>query len=367
MKHGRTGKKDSREQNREHKQVRKRQTLRWKLTTFALVTLACSGLITVSVYYILLRLLGATPLFVQLRLNPLFAAVFLLCSCGVIATALFAWFSKYYLMPIKQIISATKEIRRGNFKARVPMEVRPEAEMAELIRNFNEMAQELEGIELFRNDFINNFSHEFKTPIVSIRGFARELQQSGLTDAQRQEYARIIEEEADRLARLSSNVLELSKLENQKIVTNRTEFYLDEQIRQSILLLEQEWTAKELEVIPELEEVRYYFNEEMLALVWRNLLSNAIKFTPPGGQIRVRMQVRLQEVRVSVSDTGIGMDPEVCAHVFEKFFQGDPSHSKQGYGVGLAIVQRVVTLTGGSVSVTSEPGKGSCFTVTLPR
>ena len=209
---------------REQDPVRKRQTLRWKLTIFALVTLICSGLITVIIYSILLRLLSATPLVVQLRLNPIFTAVFVICSCGIIATVLFAWFSKYYLMPIKQIISATKEIRRGNFKARVPMEVRAESEMAELIQNFNEMAQELEGIELFRNDFINNFSHEFKTPIVSIRGFARELQHTDLTPAQRREYARIIEEEADRLARLSSNVLELSKLENQKIVTNRTEF-----------------------------------------------------------------------------------------------------------------------------------------------
>ena len=348
-------------------QVRKRQTLRWKLTVFALLVLACSGFVTVLVYYILLRLLETTPLVAQLTLNPIFAAVVLLCSCGILTTVLFAWFSKYYLRPVKQIVAATKEIRRGNFAARVPSEVHPETEMGGLIRNFNEMARELEGTELFRNDFINNFSHEFKTPIVSIRGFARELQHTDLTAAQRQEYARIIEEEADRLARLASNVLELSKLENQQIVTNRTVFYLDEQIRQCILALEREWTAKDLEILPDLEEVRYEFDEEMLALVWRNLLGNAIKFTPPGGQIRVKLRAEGTELRVTVADTGIGMKPEVCARVFDKFFQGDPSHSKQGYGVGLAIVRRVVTLTGGSVSVTSTPGHGSCFTVLLPR
>ena len=240
-------------------------------------------------------------------------------------------------------------------------------ELQDLIRNFNEMAEELRGIELFRNDFINNFSHEFKTPIISIRGFAHELRQEGLTDEQRNEYAKIIEEESDRLARLSANVLTLSKLESQQIVTGRTEFYLDEQIRQCILLLESEWSEKELEIVPELELLLYRGNEEMLALVWRNLLSNAIKFTPQGGRIEVRMEVTEQTVTVSVADNGIGMSDEVRARVFEKFYQGDPSHAHAGYGVGLALVKRVVDLMEGSVSVKSREGCGSCFTVKLPR
>ena len=240
-------------------------------------------------------------------------------------------------------------------------------ELQLLIRNFNEMAQELRGIELFRNDFINNFSHEFKTPIISIRGFAHELRQEGLTDEMRAEYARIIEEESDRLARLSSNVLTLSKLENQQIVTGQTDFYLDEQIRQCILTLESDWTSKELEIIPELEPLLYHGNEEMLALIWRNLLGNAIKFTPQGGCIRITMQTSPHDVTVAVADNGIGMSREVMARIFEKFYQGDLSHAHAGYGIGLSLVGRVIHLVGGKIFVDSEESKGSTFTVILPR
>lgn len=348
-------------------QLRRRQTMRWKLTMLAFLILLFSCLVTVAFYYILLTLLGKTPMVIALTVNPLFAAAVVLCACGIIATILFAWLSKYYLRPIKRLIRATEEVRKGNFDLQVINEARPGTEMAELIQNFNEMTQELNGTELFRSDFINNFSHEFKTPIVSIRGFAKELQMDGLSDAQRLEYARIIEESSDRLVRLASSILELSKLEHQQILTGLTQFYLDEQIRQSILLLESEWTEKELEILPELTELRYCSNEEMLALVWRNLLSNAIKFTPQGGKITVEMQVDNTSVIVSVTDTGIGMTPEVLSHVFEKFYQGDTSHNKQGYGVGLAVVHRAVTLCGGAVEVESTPGAGSCFRVILPR
>lgn len=347
-------------------QLRRRQTMRWKLTMLAFLIMLFSCLITVAVYYVLLTLLGTTPMVIALTVNPLFAAAVVLIACGIIAIVLFAWLSKYYLRPIKQLIHATEEVRKGNFEILVSTEARPGTEIAELIQNFNEMTQELSGIELFRSDFINNFSHEFKTPIVSIRGFARELQMEGLDNSQRVEYARIIEEESDRLVRLSSNILELSKLENQQILTDQTVFYLDEQIRQSILLLENEWAEKDLEILPELVGLRYYSNEEMLALVWRNLLSNAIKFTPLGGKIWVEMQVSPDHVTVSVRDNGIGMTPEVLSHVFEKFYQGDPSHSRKGYGVGLSVVQRAVTLCGGSITAESSPGNGSCFRVTLP-
>ena len=347
-------------------QIRRMQTIRWKLTMITFLIMLLSCLITVAVYFILIKLLGATPVVIALTVNPVFAAAILLCACGIIATILFAWLSKYYLRPIKKLIHATEEMRNGNFKVRITADTQPLSEMAELIQSFNEMAQELEGIELFRNDFINNFSHELKTPIVSIRGFARELQIEGRNDEQCKEYARIIEEESDRLVRLSSNVLELSRLESQQIVTNQTVFYLDEQIRQSILLLEPEWTAKELEILPDLCELRYYSNEDMLSLVWKNLLSNAIKFTPAGGQIRVEMECSGDRVAVSVIDSGIGMTEEIRAHIFEKFFQGDSSHSRKGYGIGLAVVHRVLKLCRGTIEVQSSPGQGSCFRVVLP-
>ncbi len=350
-------------------EVRRRQiSVQLKLTLFAFLIIVSSCAITVLVYFALLMIFARVGLQELVTVNPFVAAVILLATCGLIATLLFAWLSRVYLRPMQQLIDATKEVKRGNFEVRVHhKDKHPVTEMEDLVDNFNGMVEELGSIEMFRNDFINNFSHEFKTPIVSIRGFAKEMQIEGLSDEQKMEYARIIEDESDRLARLSSSVLELSRLEHQRIVTNRTEFYLDEQIRQTILLFEKEWSEREIEIFPDLEECVVCFDEEMLALVWNNLISNAIKFTPDGGKISVRMSLGERTVTVEVEDNGIGMTEDVRKHVFEKFFQGDPSRGRKGYGIGLAIVSRVVALCCGSVEVESCENRGSVFRVTLPR
>ena len=349
-------------------QLRWRHTLRWRLTLFVFGVMMASGVITATFYLCVMVLFAKNPIVIALTVNPLFLCIFLLCVSAAIGTFLSALFGKLHLRPIKMLLNATKEVKKGNFKVRVETDGMPtETEMGRLIESFNEMVRELDSIELFRNDFINNFSHEFKTPIVSICGFARELQVGDLDAAQRQEYARIIAEESDRLARLSINVLELSKLENQLIVTNQTEFYLDEQLRQCILLQEAAWTKKNLEMNPELDEVVFFGNEELLAHIWTNLIGNAIKFTPDGGSVRVRLTAADNEVTVQVSDTGVGMSNEVQAHIFEKFYQGDASHHHSGYGIGLTMAARAATLCGGGIAVESQEGKGSTFTVTLPR
>ena len=349
---------------------RLRQTLRWKLMLFVLAIVIISGLTTAVLGIATLYFLDRLPVVVAMRLNPYFLSAVLLISCAVISIPLAVFFGRYYLRPIKSLIAATKEVKKGNYQVRVDRDahaVDQPNEMDILIRNFNEMVHELEGTELLRNDFINNFSHEFKTPIVSIRGFARELQRGDLNEEKRQEYAKIIAEESDRLAKLSISVLELSKLENQQIVTDRTEFYLDEQIRQCILLLEESWSDRSIEMIPELEEVRFFGNEEMLARVWANLIGNAIKFTPECGSVTVRLRESDSHVTVTVTDTGIGMSEETQSHIFEKFYQGDRSHARAGYGIGLTVVGRVVSLCGGEIAVESREGEGSTFTVTLPK
>lgn len=341
-------------------------TLRWRLIGFVFLIMLSSGILALGVYLLLGALFARFPFFEQLMFNPYSLLIVILLICSVIGTVLAAIFGFYYLRPMKRLIHAVGEVKKGNFKVQVE-EMNPESEMGKLVSDFNGMVRELDGIELFRNDFINNFSHEFKTPIVSVRGFARELLHGDLTDAEREEYLRIIVEESDRLARLSTSVLELSKLENREIVTGKSDFYLDEQLRQCILLLESSWTEKELEMIPELEEVRVWANEEIFAHIWNNLLSNAIKFTPNGGTVRVTLKADAEEVCVTVEDTGIGMTDEVREHIFEKFYQGDSSHSKGGYGIGLAMAESAVRLSGGRITVESELGQGSRFTVTLPR
>ena len=348
--------------------LRWRHTLRWQLTLFVFCVIMIAGMLTATVCILALTVFRRNPVVIAVMVSPLTLAITLLLICALIGTLLASFLGKYYLRPLKQLIRATNEVKKGNFKVQLEIDdEHPLTEMEQLVHSFNEMTRELDGIELFRNDFINNFSHEFKTPIVSIRGFAKELQHGDPTPEQRQEYAKIIAEESDRLSKLSINILELSKLENQQIVTNKQTFYLDEQLRQCILLQESDWSKKNIEMIPELDEVRYLANEELLAHIWNNLIANAVKFTPNGGTVRIRLTQSPSAVIVSISDTGIGMSEDVKQHIFEKFYQGDPSHHHSGYGIGLTMAWRAAILCGGRITVDSTPNKGSTFTVVLPK
>lgn len=261
---------------------------------------------------------------------------------------------------------ATGEVSRGNFSVKVE-ELKKNHEMGELIKSFNVMTKELDGIEMFRKDFINNFSHEFKTPIVSIRGFARQLKNPSLADERRLEYIDIIIRESERLTNMSSNILLLTKLENQEIITDKKYFSLDEQIRNSILLLQMEWEKKDIRFHLELDSVEYYSNEEMLSHIWLNLIGNAIKFSHRGGEIIVKSFEEEDIIQVEISDQGVGMDNHTKEHLFETFYQGDPSHALEGNGLGLSLVKRTLDLCGGEISVESSQGIGSRILIKLPR
>ena len=346
-------------------EIKRKRTMRFWFSSIVWVLFAITGVTTAAIFLIL---------YAVLEVNKISYNVFLLIAAMTLSSILIgfglaALAPKFVFKRLTKISEGMTEIARGNFKIRVPERDKADAlsEFGELERTFNQMASDLDGIEIFRNDFINNFSHEFKTPIVSLRGFARQLQMGELTEEQRQEYIDIIVTESERLANMSTNVLLLSKLENQQIVSEKTEFYLDEQIRNALLLLEKSWSDKELELDIELDPIKYTFNEEMLSHVWVNLFSNAIKFTEKGGSIRCKLTEQEDTIIFTVSDSGIGMTEETQKRIFEKFYQGDTSHSGSGNGIGLNIVYRIVTLASGSISVESEFGKGATFTVTLPK
>lgn len=323
-----------------------------------------AGLITALIYYIIGSFEFSKPLF-QNEILLVMAMAFTWIAVGVIivTSTQRIWFTR-----VTKISQGMREIANGNYKVRVAEKDKKETvtELGDLERTFNQMSSELDGIEMFRSDFINNFSHEFKTPIVSIRGFARRLQDEKLTEEQRKEYIDIIVKESERLSTMAQNVLLLTKLENQNIVSEKTEFYLDEQIRGAILLLEKNWNEKELELDLDLDEIKYVFNEEMMSHVWINLISNAIKFTPHGGSLACSLKKRENCVTVTIKDSGCGMSEDVMERIFEKFYQGDSSHATAGNGIGLNIVKRIVTLANGEISVESKLGEGSTFTVILP-
>lgn len=337
------------------------KSFRNELILIILTMMLLSSGLTVLVYAILQTVFPALRNF-----DTIASTASTLIACVGIATGLSAIITKWILHPLKEMIDATERIAKGDFKVHIQETFDQRSDFGKLQRSFNHMANELDSIEMFRNDFINNFSHEFKTPIVSLQGFARELQAGGLTPEEEREYIRIIAAESDRLAKMATNILLLSKLENQAIVTDKTEFFLDEQIRMSLLLLEKQWSEKDIELNVDLDEVRYRFNEDMLSHVWINLFGNAFKFTPRSGTISCTLRQDADAVVVTITDTGEGMSEDVQYHIFEKFYQGDTSHTGAGHGIGLTIVRRVMVLCGGSVQVQSRPGEGSIFTVRLP-
>lgn len=271
--------------------------------------------------------------------------------------------------PVKIITAATERIMQGDFAVRVPpMHGSGMEGFNQIGLAINAMAEELSGTETLRTDFIANVSHELKTPLAIMGNYATMLQRPGITEEEKNEYARSISEAARRLAQLITNILKLNKLENQQIFPTPREFDLSQQLCECLLGFEDAWEKKELEIETDIEDnVRIKSDPELLSLVWNNLISNAVKFTPEGGKISVSLKTEGGCVLVAVSDTGCGMTPEIGMHIFEKFYQGDTSHATQGNGLGLALVKRVVDILGGEIGVQSVCGKGSTFTVKCKR
>lgn len=266
---------------------------------------------------------------------------------------------------VNKIAEAMKEVTKGNFEVELkPEKLRPFRDIAV---DFNKMANELRSVETLRNDFINDFSHEFKTPISSIHGFAKLLLETDVSEEERRAYLEIIAEESERLTALSRDTMMLSKLENQTIISDKENYRLDKQIRQSIILLSKSWSEKNIRMDIDLEDVTYFGNADIMSHIWMNLLNNAIKFTPENGTIRVSMRKKENQIVIYFMDTGIGMTEEEINRIFQKYYQADNSHATKGMGLGLSIVYRIVDMCKGAITVESKPGEGSTFTVTLPE
>lgn len=272
--------------------------------------------------------------------------------------------SKRSAKPLQDMMKATKSISKGDYSVRV--EESGEGDICELLHSFNQMTAELGSTEMMRNDFINTFSHEFKTPIVSIRGFAKRLRNENLSPEKKKKYLEYIAEESERLSDLTSSVLLIARYENQKLVAEQSEYDLDEQIRSCVLRMEALWSAKNIIFEVDLPKLPYVNNLEMMEHVWMNLISNAIKFSHDGGHIFITSTQNANNIAVTIRDEGIGISPSEIGHIFDKFYQADTAHSSVGNGLGLPLAHRIVQLSGGSIRVKSEIGRGTAFTVTLP-
>ena len=268
--------------------------------------------------------------------------------------------------PLQEILDATKALSKGDFKVKLkPKNPYGEYDEFDLIKvDLNRMAKELSKSEMLKNDFIANVSHEIKTPISIINNYVKLLSNDSLIKEEKDKYLANIKYACSKLSNLISNILKLNKLDNQRLKVDLKKFNLSESIINQIVQFEELIEQKEIELICDIEEDLYIISEESyLEIIWNNLISNAIKFTEPKGTIKISLKKVENKYQIIISDTGIGMDKETGAHIFDKFYQGDTSRSKEGNGLGLALVKRVIDLLGGSISVESEINKGTTFIV----
>ncbi len=350
--------------SREEHRQRISLILLMSICVFVVICIAV-GLAALTIY-ILIRLNVIVAEDETVSLGSLFSLIIYVSA--IMGFVLTFFTSRFSLKPVNQMINQLERLSKGDFSARIkfgaPIRVHPA--FHDIEESFNKTAEALEKTEMLRSDFINNFSHEFKTPIVSIAGFAKMLRVADLSDKEREEYLKVIEEESLRLSKMATNMLNLTRVENQTILTGVTEYNLSEQLRVCILMQTDMWTQKELNLELDFDEYTIKANKELMEQAWINLINNAIKFSEVGGTVSVGISESADTITVSITNSGSEIPAESLDRIFNKFYQADESHSSEGNGIGLAVVKKVVNLHGGEVRAASGDGK-TTFAVTLPR
>lgn len=347
-----------------------RMSLTVIFSVFVFIILLSAMLLSAGIVYLIEVLVGS-----EATLDTWLVLVLMIASSAVIGTALVFLLSKFPLKPINQLINGMNRLSAGDFSARLEFHgaLTNNSTFREIKDSFNRMAEDLGHTETLRVDFANNFSHEFKTPIMSIAGFARLIRQGNLTDEEREQYLAVIEDESRRLASMATSVLKLTRVENQTILSSRKKTNISEQIRSAILMLEEKWGAKELSLDVDFDEYVVMADGELLMEAWINLIDNAVKYSVERGRLKVEISDLGGSVEVAISNFGELIPEEKIEKIFRKFYQVDESHTRIGSGIGLAIVKRTVELHRGEVGCKStllEEGgtlAETTFTVTLPK
>lgn len=337
-----------------------RESLAVRITFLVFLSVLLAQMLTFTVFALLFRVGFLKP-----KDSFILYLVFAFIASLSLGTIISAVFSRVISGAYETYKTALSEIASGNFDVTIPES--QEMLTRQFVRDINKMTRELKNNQIMRNDFISNFSHELKTPIVSINGFSELLMSDDITDEERKEYAGIIYSESGRLLNLAKNTLLLSKLEGQSVVYNKKVFLFNECVENCALIFEKQLKAKNSEIKMSLEKISYYWDPDLISQIVINLLSNAIKYGKKDGVITVTLKSLSGYVYLTVKDDGDGMDEATLARVFDRYFQGDGSHKTEGNGLGLSIVKRIVDIGEGKISVESKPGEGSAFTVMLPE
>ncbi|MCL2775231.1 MAG: HAMP domain-containing histidine kinase, partial [Oscillospiraceae bacterium] len=339
-------------QNEEDKRVKKK-IMRWRETAITYSTILL--LVGIQSGIVVLPAFNKLHSFIQVTIIMGYWAVLALAF-----TYITNWQIKQrYDKPMRKLSAAAKKVADGDFSVYIEPNHTPDNYdyIDVMFLDFNTMVQELNTIETLKNDFVSNVSHEIKTPLAVIKNYTSSLRSKNLSEDIREEYIDTIVKATDNLSALVSNILKLNKLENQEIESAAESYDLCRQLTDCALQFESLWEQKNIEFIVDIEDrATVQADKDMLEIVWNNLLSNALKFTNPGGEVTLKQTSDANTITVSVSDTGCGMNEQTIKRIFDKFYQGDTSHSGEGNGLGLALAYRVMEKLGGSLTVVSEPG-----------
>lgn len=320
---------------------------------------------TIIIIFLLAYIFNVTEV-MSIKLDSdlgVFAGVIFLTSSIVVGLGISYGFGEIFMKPVRKIINGMSELSDGKYD--VTIDLGNHSVLKELAECFNKLSQELKTNEIMSNDFINNFSHELKTPLVSINGLIELMKQPNFPEEKRLEYLQIIEEEANRLSSLTTNILNLSKLENQQILTNKNSFNVCEQIRTCVLLLEKKWTKKNLEFDLDFDEYNIIANEDLLKQVWFNLIDNAIKFSYNEKPIVIKISKSTEYINIIIQNEGPNIPSDELKKIFSKFYQVNKTHTLEGNGIGLSIVKKIIDLHEGSISVESS-NNITKFIINLP-
>lgn len=330
-----------------------------------------SALLTLQTFFVLLVVVAIALAMAMmyrtvLTASHLYGILSMMVPIVLLVSLINAAFSRIMYKYLNDLSSAMTKVADGDFSVRLDAEKKQA--FREVYRDFNTMAEELGGVEMLKNDFINVYSHELRTPVTAINGFAEMLLKNdgSVSNEEARSYLEIIASESRRLADLIGNSLLMSKLDSQKIIPDKKTYSLDEQLRRCSILLSSQWQEKELDMTMDLEEASYTGDPDLMQHLWLNLMTNAIKYTPKNGSVTVTLKKEASFLVVTVADTGKGIAPEERERIFDRYYQTDKSHTNRGLGLGLSICKRIVQLCNGSISVESKVGEGSAFIVRLP-
>ena len=335
--------------------------LRWYFSLVVFIVLAGSTLLVGILAYIAMAL-GVIG---RLRIEMPLLIVLMIVSSIIIGTIITIFVSKQVLRPINELSRAMKQVSQGDFSVRLNEHSSP-LFVRRINATFNHMAHELSTVETLRNDFVSNVSHEIKTPLSAIEGYAVLLQDDSLTDEERHEYTDRIIDGSKRLSTLVANILMMSKIESENITVSKNTYRIDEQIRQNLLSLEPKWTEKDIEFDIDMDSIEFTAAESLMNHVFTNLIDNAVKFSPHGGTVGISLAEREGMLIFEISNSGQPITDEAMEHIFDKFYQGDTSHRSEGNGLGLALVKKIVQLHNGSIHAGNTPEGLVIFTVELP-